>query len=303
MRRSALTSFTGGPSNSPSQLAARNGGAVLAPLLATLDYVSLALDGSGSLPVGQITGLTNGALSVSGGAYAFAALTDLSNSTLGVSAGSVEMPLATDLRGSTVTVSGGSLALPAAADIDGASFVVSGGVSLALPAATTYTNFGTSTTRTFQAGPGGVLDLSALTSITNGPDKLNVLNIQALGGGHIDLSRTAVIQGGLIYGDQGVDVTADGAVSSIDLSSLTSYTGSPGRVFSDVIYRNGRGRGERPVRRAGRRRRAVHRRLRPDGRDARRELSPLTPTPLRGRDWQSVLRGGEGPAGPRRVAG
>jgi hypothetical protein len=123
--RTPVTGIGWGPGY--SALIARNGGEIVAPVLTSLSAVEIQLDGSGTLPIDQITTLTNGFLNVSGGDYTFSSL---------------EL-------------------------IDGTSMVASSGGRLSLPSATSFAHGvgGNSTVTLRSDGQGSRLDLSNLEQI------------------------------------------------------------------------------------------------------------------------------------------
>ncbi|HBI43673.1 MAG TPA: hypothetical protein DDY78_12610 [Planctomycetales bacterium] len=83
-----------------------------------------------------------------------------------------------------LTVTGGSLTLPGLTDVDGSHLSVQNGGALALPGLTRLTNPDVATT-TFEAyGRGSVLDVSALTTLT----QLTYLDVVAQSGGEVKLT-------------------------------------------------------------------------------------------------------------------
>ncbi len=153
-----------------SALAAHDGATIQAPLLTRLIGVDLAVDGGATLPTSQIASFRDGRITFVEPGHDFGGLTDASRAQL--------------------VVSGIPVTLPALDRIDGASFLVSGGGGLSLPSARFYDQGATANfqTRTWKAeGAGSVLDLSALTRITNGVYYQAGLDINALDGGTIDL--------------------------------------------------------------------------------------------------------------------
>src|SRR5208337_4126307 len=207
---SALQSFQGYFINfqiytSTSNIQATNGGSILDPRLATVNTAGLTLDGTGTIGTASITALTNSTVTVSGTGTAadFSGVTDLSSTSL--------------------TLSGGGTAnLDHAAKIDGDNIAVSGGVTLTLPAATSYTqNTGSwNSNRTLQAsGAGSVLALPNLTTITGSTQYGSNLYVQALAGGHVNLTAATAVTGGA------VNLTADGSNSVLDLAALQSFQG------------------------------------------------------------------------------
>ena len=100
------------------------------------------------------------------------------------------------------------------------------GVTLSLPAATSYVHASTgdNQTRRWRAdGAGSTLDLSNLRTISGGTHFNSDLRIDAAEGGQIDLGQVDQIldpnSGDLRR--RAVEVRADGAGSTIDLTSLT----------------------------------------------------------------------------------
>ncbi len=157
---SAMTTYAQGMT--VAIIAATNGGKIdLNKALTSLSYVNLELDGTGSLPVGQFTSITDGDITVLGGDYA------------------TGTPLAN------------------VADIDGSSVYVYGGGKLSLPGVTEYTSDyntlqtdGTSSTYPYPTTV-GTLDLGSLETITG------YVYINASGeGSEIDLSSLKSLTGG-----------------------------------------------------------------------------------------------------------
>ncbi len=255
-----------------SSLNPKNGGVIQAPNLTTLVGVALTIDGQESLPVSQITSMTNGRVVVSNTPESFTALTnasgtqfiingvsvDLSNvvnasgSQFTINAAAINLGNVTDLSHGSVTLTGGGTAnLSKASNIDGASFFVSGGVTLALPAATNYNHAATANDqyRTFQAsGTGSLLDLGNLTSITNGTAYDSNIVIEALNGGTVDLHSVSQMSDGS-GGDiryRAISVTADGPASVVNLANLVSLRddyangdGTDEARFSSLNPKNG----------------------------------------------------------------
>jgi hypothetical protein len=180
-----------------SSLTATNGGEIAAPSLTTLNAVEINLDGTGILPVGQITTLTNSRLIVSAEDYTFNSL----------------------------------------ATIDGSSFLVSGGGSLSLPAATSYTHTHRSNSVHFRAsGTGSLLDLGGVELVIGPNGAAEHLIIEALEGGTIDLSGlNEIIDPD--EGDQrgrAVRITSDGSGSRVDLGSLFRFQNRSTANWSNV---------------------------------------------------------------------
>ena len=127
--------------------------------------------------------------------------------------------------GSSLTVTGGSYSLSGLTDVNGSSLVRENGGSLALPNLTTYTE---TDNTTFEAtGVNSVLDLSALTTLGS---MSNYWHADALAGGTVNLSGLTTIN----EPNAGVQFTADGSGSQLNLSALTSFTGNGGSSTFEV---------------------------------------------------------------------
>jgi hypothetical protein len=139
----ALTSFTAAAHT--GRVDTRSGGTIQAPALTALDGIDLEPDRPGGIPTAQITTLTNGGLGFGSG-FDFRGLTNGS--------------------GTDFAVGGqGVVTLPNLANADGAGFRVSG-ATLAVPALTRYSGIPGRGAAFRVEGPGSVLDLHNLTSIT-----------------------------------------------------------------------------------------------------------------------------------------
>ncbi len=148
-----------------SQLIARNHGTIHVPILTDLSAVALSLNGTGTLPIAQITSIRDGAILVTDGTHTFTGLTNAS--------------------GSMITLSnGGRMVADALSNINGASITVGGGVTLSLPSVPSYTH--TSGDQDYNRlraeGAGSVLDLRNMTSITNGQGNNERIFIEAING-------------------------------------------------------------------------------------------------------------------------
>ena len=101
-------------------------------------------------------------------------------------------------------------------------------LSLALPNLTTYTE---TDNTTFEAtGVNSTLDLSALTTLGS---MSNYWHADALAGGTVNLSGLTTIN----QPNAGVQFTADGSGSRLNLSALTSFTGDGGNSTFEVTNR------------------------------------------------------------------
>ncbi len=116
----------------------------------------------------------------------------------------------TSLTNSSLTVEGGVTTLPGLTDVDGSSFDVEGG-TLALPGLTSFS----SSYSYFQAdGTGSVLDVSALTSVT----QQNLWEIDATNGGEVNLSGMTSLEGtvSITINDYGDSTLIDPNLTSLD---------------------------------------------------------------------------------------
>src|SRR5205085_1108161 len=118
----------------------------------------------------------------------------------------------------TLTATGSTTTITAmgTTTIDGANLYAQSGAHLSLPKATSYGHAATSSNqvRTLEAaGAGSVLDLSGLTSITNGTEYGSQIHAEALGGGLIDLGSVTQIADGTggDYRARAIVVSANGS--------------------------------------------------------------------------------------------
>ena len=220
------------------------------PVLASLQQVSLELDGTGTLAIGQITRLIDSKVDLSGTDFAFTSLTDASGTDFVSEGIDVDLSALTNLSGGSITVNGGTIDLASIANINGASFIVNGGTALALPTISNYThtNGTIADTATFRAtGSGSVLDLSNLQTLTGGDGVNDQVVIIAESGGVVDLSSvTDLIDPST--GDlrsRAIRISSEGTGSLVDLSSLANFLdqsettaqfGNPG--LSELIANN-----------------------------------------------------------------
>jgi len=177
--------------------------------LTTLQGVHLSLGATGTVPTAQMTTFTSGRVSLIGVDHDLSGLTGA--------------------LGTQFVVDGTQPDLSNLSSIDGVSFFVSGGGLVSLPLVTSYSvaSTGNDQHRTFRAEEAGsLLDLSNVTTITNGTNYGARLYVEALTGGEIDLGGVTEITDPSA-GDtrhRSIDVTADGVGSVVDLGLLTTYT-------------------------------------------------------------------------------
>ena len=241
----ALATFGDVNTDERSTLTPRNGGSILAGSLTELQGVHVTLNGTGTLPVAKIATFENSQATLSAIDPGFAAMTSAGGSAFVVSGIAVNLSTVTDLNHGSVTLTnGGTVDVSNVSNIDGAGFFVSDGVTLSLPAATTYSHVPTASnqTRSFRVeGSGSVLDLSNLTSITNGASFGSDITIDALTGGAIDLGGvTQIIDPSA--GDtraRSTRVTADGFASTINLQALATFEDVNADERSTLTPRNG----------------------------------------------------------------
>ena len=206
-----------------SVVEAIGGGTVNAPLLRSLTHTNVTIaDATSVLPVGQFTSIANGSITVSGTGNnrAFTSLTDVT--------------------GSSVTANGVTLTLASLTAPRSSSFYALGGGHLALPGVTSYSLTQRGIATLMADGPGSVLDLSGVTTMTGstldgGFRTLDSIEIRATGGGKVDLSSvTQIIDSSLGNGvGRRTAISAVGAGSRIELPLLTSLLDRDG-TFIDA---------------------------------------------------------------------
>ncbi len=107
---SALVTFQDFDTSERSRLVARGGGTVLAGSLVDVRGVELVLDGTGTLPIAQLTSLTDGAVTLSGQDYAFPGLQNAAGTAFTISGVHADLSAVTNLTRGGVTLSGGGTA-------------------------------------------------------------------------------------------------------------------------------------------------------------------------------------------------
>ncbi len=121
----------------------------------------------------------------------------------------------------TFAWSGGTLSLAGLTDADGASLLVSGGATLSLPALTSYTAGGGTSTLS-ASGSGSLLSLPKLATLTGINGYGSLVQVEALSGGSVEMPALTQISGGPVH------LTSDGTGSVLDVAALSSYTGTSG---------------------------------------------------------------------------
>ncbi len=195
------------------------------PILATLT-ASLVTDSTGRLDLPALTTATSCSFTVGGTNRTYPLLASATSTSFVVNGIGLSLPALTNSSDGSFTVNGGSLNVPLLSNIDGASFFISGGSTVAVLAATSYTNTnGDQTLTYFRAdGPGSTLDLRNVVSITGSTALRTTHSIEAFTGGKVDL-RGVVNIADPIGGDtrgRATLVTADGLNSYVDLAALTA---------------------------------------------------------------------------------
>ncbi|MEO1527560.1 MAG: CARDB domain-containing protein, partial [Planctomycetota bacterium] len=209
-----------------SRLEAKTGATILSDALVNVRGVDIIDDGTGSITLAQLESLNNSELTLSGDDLALNQLSYAVGGRLDLNGVNLTLPLVESLAfGSIIATAGASLTAPLLTNIDGANINLSGGVTVSLPGVTHYRHGGTSSQqdRSWLAdGIGTRLELPNLESIFGGTGYDNDMTIRATGGAVVDLSSLNQLRD-LPDGDRRLrsfQVTASGAGSSIDLSSL-----------------------------------------------------------------------------------
>ena len=217
-------------------LEAFQGGHALFPALAAVNstaqavqYVQVVADGAGSLV--DLSGLKNfsspyGSLSATnGGTILDTSIKGLDGVTLTIDAtGTLGIGALSFLTNSVLNVQGGTFTLNSLTDIDGTSLYVRLSGSLILPGITSFANATPYRTAVFQATGGG--SLLSLPNLATLGANVDYLQVQALQGGTTRLPALAAITLVSPY----VQLEADGAASTLDLSTLASFEGASGQA-------------------------------------------------------------------------
>ena len=256
---SAVAQFTGA-NNSISDT--NEGTVVLKSSLKKLDGVSITVDGTGVLALDEITSLTDGGITVTGGSYTLPSITTIFNSDFTAESGaSLTLPGVTAVSfATTLGVSaigaGSTVDLPALTmiNVQAPSFGASGQGSLVqLPVLTTFDNSGIGA---LGATGGGAVELSSsLTSlnfvnITVDATSTTLLaqftsltncDIDVLGGAYTQSKLTDIngsnfyVDGGasltlaamtaVVGGDSEIGLNVSGTGSTLSLPAVTTTTG------------------------------------------------------------------------------
>ena len=219
--------FDGGGATA-SFMRSTRGGTITTTLLTTLNGVQLDSDGSGVRNFDQLTNWSNGQGVFRGGTFSMPKLTQARATEFILNAANLELPLLANLELGGITLgSAATINVPSLSNINGASFDVGGGATLTLPASVTRYTSTSEENVTFRAsGTNSLLDLRHLTRITNTTSGSNAINVEATGGGRIDLRSVQQIidptEGNQF--DRSIVISADGANSKVDLTNLQSMS-------------------------------------------------------------------------------
>ena len=224
---SSLASFDNADPAAGSSLAASNGGTILAGGIRQVSGTALAVGPGAFIPTAQITNLANGSITISGVAADFSGLTSLDGDMLTVVGGVVNVTNVTSIVGASLYASGGGLL-----DLPGVRQCAEPDV--------------VNSTYTWQAsGTGSVLRLANLTNVLGAPAYWELLKIQALAGGRVELPRLVVLDPGYDGNRadlwRGIQVQADGTDSVVDLSSLARFDNADPAAGSSLAASNGGG--------------------------------------------------------------
>jgi hypothetical protein len=196
---SALRALTSA-TNTDSSLQATNGGTITDPSLANLNRTDITTDGTGLLGTSRITSFTAATMTANGGAPDYSGLTSIDGDNLYANSGAVlAFPDVTEYAGATAGFASNTLQA-SGASADGAP---------------------------------SRIDLSHATVLTGVTGNYGTVYIKALAGGKVNLSNAASNPAGSIQ------FTADGAGSTINLSSLGAIASTTNTVSSLQASNNG----------------------------------------------------------------
>ncbi len=242
-----------------SLLSVTSGGTLVAPLLTTLTSTDLTIDGTATVPTGQLSSYTGGAITVNSGTPNFSGLTSINGDQVYANGGAVvAFPNVTSLS----TTSGADLTIQAS----GTSGPNGTGTPSEIDLSHVTSLTGTSNDVIFfNAYSGGKVDLSRLASNPSGRNFFqvsgtgSVLDLSALPAIVSDQSSNSLLSvtsGGTLVAPllttlTSTDLTIDGT-ATVPTGQLTSYTGGTITVNSgtpnfsgltsvdgDQVYANG----------------------------------------------------------------
>jgi hypothetical protein len=211
----------------------------------TGNSLNVQASGMGShidLPALATIGVSSGVLSATGGASVNlnSSLTSLNSFIITVD-GQSTLPLAqfTSLTNGIITDQGGSIQLSGLTDVDGSSLYATEGGTLSVPGLTHFASLNS----TFQAdGAGSVLDVSALTTLTQQGSWF----VEASNGGTLNLGGLTSVAGTslLDISDTGSSKLLDGNLKNLSgvnvyVDSTDSQAGSAWATFAGMITLTG----------------------------------------------------------------
>ncbi len=223
---SQLTSFIDTSRYKAAALVARNGGAIRAGQLTSLDSVSLVIDGTSTLPTAQITSLVNGSLEVHGAAPDLGGLTTVNGSHLRAWDGGV-LSLPPTLTDYTGAKDYGTLI-----QAHGAGSRVNLSRLTHLSGGTSYSGL------SILAEEGGVVDLSALPALAEGSVQVTVDGA----GSAVDLSRLILFAHSGSSAPSSIAVSNKGTVgigtfaTSTSIASASVTVGESGHLLTTDLH-------------------------------------------------------------------
>ena len=204
-----LTSFQGYLNATDPGFVTGQGGTLLVPNLATIGTANIRTDHTSSVT--------------------FSALTTASSAFLSAAGGTISTPLLASLTHGSVTLTdGGSVNLTSVTDLSSTSLYAYDGITISLPGVINFTHASTANSQdvTWLAyGPGSLIDLPNLDSITGGTHYDTDVFAQAYYGGEVSIPQMQSIvdpnSGDLRR--RSVHFLADGVGSEISLDGLASF--------------------------------------------------------------------------------
>ena len=173
-----------------------NGGTIQVGNLQVLDQTGIDIN-NGTMNTAQLTTITRGSIVVANALGDFSGLTMMQDTAVTLNAG-------------------GSMAWPSLTNFDESSLTVNNGTTLTTPnSATSYVGKSSQPSLLRASGTNSTLDLSSVTSLEGGTNWDT--NIQAVGGGLVDLSGLTSVTVGSI------DVESSGPNSLVNLANLDIY--------------------------------------------------------------------------------
>ena len=252
---SAMISFDGQDGGLNYLTAVDGGTTILDPDLTSLQDVFITVDGTGNLPLDNITSLTNGNIAVVGGTYSLGHLNEADGDAFSVqNGGSLTLPAITSYSNTSiytqpfqVSGNGSLLSLPQLTSISN-GFVdidASGaGNAILLPSLTSFTSYGTFSETTgarilFGAlSPARLLSVVDVSIIVDGTSPLPLLNeFRSVNDGSITVLGGSYVQPNLINVD-GSSLTVQNG-GQLVLPAVTSYASTSTYTDSPTLEATG----------------------------------------------------------------